>query len=544
MIAKVAPIRRMPRSTEPYDYLIPEGLTLNVGSFVEVPMRGKPIMGLVVEIVATSEFKRLSTVTRVLDTPPFSSSDVEFYTKLARRTYQSISSILHASIPDAPKRKTTSSQHKIEASPLGIDKSQITSLKQIVGELQEATSSRVAVPSDSFSIAVILGLLKTTTEPILVICPDISLVQAAASSCISLVDQITIYGGNMNKTQAYEGWIAIRTGSSRLVVATRVGALVPPSANTRIVVLACGEDDHFQTDQNPHYDVRWCVNEVAALNGNKATFMGTMPRVEDGELTHDLWEKPEVEIVNINETKRTSDSYWLSPPTIELIKNADTRSRPLIIYFNRKYSEQNRTSNLDIAHEIRELLGSPPPLKGELEGVIQQIHVIQANDPMPTSGIAIITNTLLYQMTYTGRPIAGLVILNAEQPFVMRGFRSLEKAVRTLRRLSSWANSVNAPVIIQTKNPEIVRDALRSTTAIFEKELSMRKMLKYPPFGNVHVLRAKEELEIVESFKAQHEDAHGGSNEIVVKLATNKIVNEWMSYPQTCDIIVNPDQSP
>ena len=530
MFAKVAPIRRFPRSAQPYDYRIPEGLTVNVGSFVEITLRGKPERGIVTELMDSSSIKRLADVVRVYDIDPLTENDLLFYRALARRTYQSLSSVLHAAIPEFLKRATTRTELKLVPIPMSIQSSQVEALKTIVAKTSSQDHQTVAIPSDRFSISVIVSMLRSSDDPILAICPDVNMMREVANAAASVTDSIEIFGGSMNKTQAIDGWNAIRSGSHKLVIASRIGALIPPDAKTRVVVIVCGEDDHSQSDQNPHYDVRWCVQARQETHENKTVLLGTLPRLEDGDLTDDFWARPEVDVVNMKDARRSSDSYHISDKAQELISSADTETRPLFIYFNRKPSDEGkRTTNRDIASELHRLF----PAK--------VIRVVEANDPMPTSGIVIVTNMLLYNVSFIAQSLSGLIIVNAEHPFVYRDFRSLEIAARVTRRLVSWALSGRSPVVVQTINPAVINEALGSTSVFCTKESSMRKRLGYPPFGEIHVLKTKEDLELAESFRATHEGARGERGEVIVKLGAGEVIEEWFTYPPSSDIAVNPD---
>jgi primosomal protein N' (replication factor Y) len=55
MIAKVAPAVKLPRSTWDFDYLIEDDLEIHRGSLVEIPWRGKKVVGVVLETVEQSD---------------------------------------------------------------------------------------------------------------------------------------------------------------------------------------------------------------------------------------------------------------------------------------------------------------------------------------------------------------------------------------------------------------------------------------------------------------------------------------------------------
>ena len=526
MIAKVAIIKRMPRTATPFDYEVPEGLTVQVGSFVDVPLRGGSATGLVVEMVDSTELEKVKCVNEVLDLPALRESDVEFYKALARRTYQSISSILYAAIPAKPKRNVAVKRSEIEPIRLSIASNQVPRLQRTVKEVLETDSSSLVAPSDRFQLAVLLGLLKKSSDPLLVICPDIETMRAVAGVARSVVDEVLVYGGKMSKTEAYEGWLDIREGRSRIVVSTRVGALVPPSEDTRVVLVRSGEDDHAQWDQNPHYDTRWCVSEMSRLCGNRALSMCVMPRVEDGELTADLWSVPPYKIVKLDDARKRSDHFLVSDEVLEVIREAEAE-RPVYIFYNRIDSD-DRFGTLQVANVIRDAV---PGVK---------VSTAASGDKLPTEGVIVATRTLMYRLPLLLK-LGAVIVLNAEQSFVAKGFRSGERAARELRRLASWAAESSAPMVIQTREPDSIKRALGPTETLRKHEIEMRMILKYPPVADIHVARAKDDTELIDSYKEQHTNVTGGQKEAVVRREPGAVVDEWLTWPQSCDIFVNPD---
>lgn len=556
MYCKVAPIRRFPRSAEPYDYRVPEDLTVSVGSFVEVPLRRSAVAGIVVELMETTEIKRVSAIAKLLPIPAFSVDDMEFYRLLARQTYQSLSSILYAAIPTLPKRLVHKTRPEIPATSFPLSVDEVETLKGLLSHVRNNSHTRVCLPNDRLGIGLVFALLKSTSDPLLILVPDVHMAQAVYTVARGVTDSIQFLFAKQSNTEAYESWIALREGTSRVIIATRKGALVPPHASVRTVMLGSGEDDFTQWDQNPHYDARWCVRMRRTTHPNPTTELDTFPRMEDGDLSLDLWPDtdsnalchpegnqgsmgqsteppPPLQIVNMQSAQRLSEHYLLSNEAIELIANSDTTLRPLLIFFNRlqRADDDKYVGVESLAQLIRDRFPG------------QFVHVVDAASSMPPSGIVIITRTLLYQWNYLTPAIAGLIILRPQHNLIYRGFRSLERATRELRRLVGWAATAHAPCLIQAREPDIVRKMLGSTQELREEELGMRNVLKYPPYGELHVVHAKDKgsRELLASYKLQHATA-GTPDEIIVRLAPSEYVEEWLTWPPSCDMLVSPDE--
>lgn len=495
-------------------------------------MRGRPVAGVVTHLLESSDVKRLSDVTKLLDIPTLSPDDVFFYELLARRTYQSLGSVLYASIPLPPKRKVHKSRPSLEPTSFGVTQDEAQVLRESLGVITSRKHVRMSIPNDRVGLGVVLGLLKTTQDPLLVLVPDVNMVATVYQVAATVTDSIRFILAKQSKTEAYDAWTGLRDGSTRVTIGTRKAVLTPPSPNTRIVMLGCGEDDFTQWDQNPHYDARWCLQVRRATHDNPTVQLDVFPRVEDGEIDADAWQAPDVKIVNMKSGARLSGHYLLSQESLELIGSVDTTSRPLIIFYNRLQRADDATyMGVESLAQL---------LRNRFPG--QFVHVVDAKSDLPSNGIVIVTRTLLYQWNYLQPSMAGLIVLRPEHNLIYRGFRSLEQAARELRRLVSWAVTAHAPCIVQAKEPEIVRKMLGDTQGLRAEELAMRKTLSYPPHGELHVARAKDAgaAELIGSYRVQH-GLTGSDKELVVKKQGNEVVEEWLTWPPNCDMFVSPD---
>lgn len=505
---------------------------MNVGSFVEVPMRGRPVIGVVTHVLETSEIARIADVKQVLDIPALSPDDVFFYEMLARRTYQSLGSVLYAAIPFPPKRHVRKSRPSLPPASFSVTPDEAQILREQLQVIMSRPHTRMTIPNDRVGLGIVLGLLKTTEDPLLVLVPDVNMAAAVYQVAATVTDSIRFILAKQSKTEAYDAWVSLRDGSTRVTIGTRKAVLVPPSPNTRIVMLGSGEDDFAQWDQNPHYDARWCLQLRKATHDNLTVQLDVFPRVEDGEIDADAWQTPNVQIVNMTSGSRLSDHYLLSNEAIDLIRSTDTSEKPLIIFYNRLQKADNKEyiGVESLAQMLRDRFPD------------QFVHVVDAKSDLPSNGIVIVTRTLLYQWNYLQPSIAGLIILRPEHNLIYRGFRSLEQAARELRRLVSWAATAHAPCIVQAKEPDVARKMLGDTQSLRDEELKMRKTLSYPPFGDLHVARAKDiaAQELLSSYREQHGSA-GSNKEIVVRKQPKEYVEEWLTWPPNCDIFVSPD---
>ncbi len=506
-IARVALCRRFPRTAEPFDYVIPEDLTVAVGSFVVVPLRAQKVTGVAVSIQGTSTVANPLPIQDVLDVPPLSGADMAFFDALARHTYQSWHSILHAAIPAIPKRRKVPTASRATAHAFSVPTTDVPSVQEVLRHILATPIARVAVPSDRVGIAAVATLVRHDSHPNLIIVGDLHRAQTVAS----VIPGAAVYGGIMSKNVAYERWLDIRLGR-RPIVTTRVGSLVPPSPDTRVTILGSGSDDLLQSDQNPHYDARWCVQQRVESHGNPVAFLDVLPRVEDGALTLDLWREPSCELIDMSQARPQSNDWLISDSLRNAIASADLSRGPFVVYCNRLWKGGGpQTTTRDVADRLRAWFPTMP------------VSVVEANDPLPTNGIVVVTRTFLYRLPYLQPRASGVAVVRAEQELTYRGFRSLEQAARLLRHLTSWAATAQAPCFIQTDEPDTVRAALGSTAVWHVAELASRARVSYPPYADLHVMHTV------------------GAEPLVEKRPPNEVIAEWLTAPPSCDIFVSPD---
>ena len=437
-----------------------------------------------------------------------------------------------------------------------------------VTPLRETVSSAIAQDhviasawSDFGQIATVVALVSKCSEPLLVLSPDMAFLQAVERAISSRVQDVDKYTGGMNMNDTYRVWGRIRGNPKRVTLATRLGALVVPHPIVRIVIVGSGEDDFTQVDQNPHYDARWCIRKRMESHKNKTLMLDVLPRLEDGEIQVDTWVNPGVKLVAMSSASRLGSHYAISPEAEAMLKNTDTSRGRVIVYLNRLGDARSLTcfdcgamprcnacskpltvtgANLT-CHACRLIQAIPnicvqcqsSNLKTHGLGTRKiakvlskllpdkSIHILESGDTLPENGIIVATRALFSKLDAIDPNIDGLIVMNADHAFVHHDFRSNESGARELRRLASIASRARVECIIQAWSPESVQLALGPTAALQDKERSLRKLLKYPPFGNKVTIRNKD----------------GGNEEVIPLNEENTL--QLLTKPQNFDIIVN-----
>ena len=235
-----------------------------------------------------------------------------------------------------------------------------------------------------------------------------------------------------------------------------------------------------------------------------------MPRVEDKPLTDDLWNSGDVKIVDLHSTMRTSQSIFISDNLISAIRDNPPVDSPWILYFNRLSGDGYKAEDIKQAldESLREF----------------KSQILSAENDIPKEGIAISTKTFFHKIDILSPKISGIAILNADREFILRGFRTMERATGTIRRLVSIARSAGVPCIIQTFDTNTIKKMLSSTKEIYDNELSARKLLGYPPYKDI----------VIKSVS--------GAKVEVRKTKYFEPIEEWLTTTHCADIITNPDR--
>ena len=322
---------------------------------------------------------------------------------------------------------------------------------------------------------------------------------------------VLVWSGASSLSVAYTAWKAIRDGEHCVVVTTRVGAYTLPHPSTRVVLIASGEDDYFDQEQNPHIDVLRALHIARKYSAFTSLSLCTFPRPEDGNLSADLWSAGEINLINLKDSLRISEHIFISDELIEQIRTNPPINKPWILYFNMIQGDGFT------AEKIRQ----------ELQTIFREydINLVTAGMSLPVSGIVIITKTFLHMVNILSPELIGLAIINADQECILRGFRSLEQGGRTLRRLVSVARGAEAPIIIQSFDIKAIKNLLGPTSEYFNNEETARRILGYPPFKDTAVALSRD-----------------GKPPNIQKTEPYKIISEWLTAPPEIDIITNPDQ--
>jgi primosomal protein N' len=253
MFARVVPAIRSPLGVEHFDYLIPEGLAVNIGDLVMVQFRKTPTPALVTALLQDSPFAtKAKPVLGLYGELRFPESMIGLLEWTARWTFSSQPTVFGAWVRNLPKRTPE----------LGVTRY----------ALRDTTQGKMNVTWAADAQGQILERARQNPEKrILLITPQKATAQAYAETLSARLLLSDLADGAAFR--AWSEWLAAPSG---VLVTTRVGAWLSPCAD--LVLLDQPEqDDHKQDELTPRYDARKLAAWSAQHAGTMVEAIGITP---------------------------------------------------------------------------------------------------------------------------------------------------------------------------------------------------------------------------------------------------------------------------
>ncbi|HBR81021.1 MAG: Primosomal protein N' [Candidatus Uhrbacteria bacterium GW2011_GWE2_45_35] len=535
LIAEIYPIQRLPRRFSAFDYLVPEGLKLERGFFVRIPFRNQEIIGVVKELHERfSPRQGLKEVLGVLDIPPLAETELEIFEWLGKDLAQGVSAILNAAIPVIPKRNI--SLPVIPALPLKIRTSETSAIQRALQTIDLQRRAFISSPDLPQMAALAAAYLHAhPKDRIVILLPGAREAEVLAPYFVSF--GLSVISGEKTEGRCFLAWNDFRRGQTRVLLGTRLAALLLPASVDAVFVFRSGHESHKQRDRNPRYDVREIALEFQKRNACRLYFLDTMPRADDlatFEKEQIFIEHPEPRPYFVNtQNERPMSPHPLISWTLDgSIQDCLKNNRRILCFYNRKgkasslrcaecgysfpcpvcggiftvYETSIRCHHCD---RVEPLCLSCPNCHGvklnergfgnqtvkqalekQFPGVTVSL-IDRAKQEDDSAQILLVTSYYFESHRQLfARGNFGLVAnLDADLPLLDPGFRSFENALRAVEDLRGLARREQAVFIVQTRNPDIFLPYYNNPQACLMNELELRQAYQVPPY--VRWLRLK-----------------------------------------------------
>lgn len=340
MIARIAPLRRLPRGLGAFDYLIPSTMSLVPGSIVQIHFRTSKTAGVVLELAASSEIpsKRLLAVERLLCKQAYVPAhvlDIAHY--VSKEGFASIATTLRGMLPVLPVRRTVEILTDRSA---GMSNDLRRAIDREVGSshaVSIVTYLYEATKLDFYRNVIRLAQRSETSS--LLIVPTIARAQRYAAA----IPGSTFYHHGGSATELRRTYETIRNARSMSVIGTR-SAMFAPLNNPGLILIDDEEaDEHIQDEPNPRYDIRAVAAKLSQSAHVKVVLTSRLPSLVTAShypLSRmlDEPEQTKCETVNLDVERMHGDYRIIPQQTRSRIAAAIAHNERVIVVHHRSGS--------------------------------------------------------------------------------------------------------------------------------------------------------------------------------------------------------------
>ena len=263
------PVRHLDRD---FDYLIPDGMAVEVGSRVRVRFSGRLVDGYVVDRVAEAEVARVAPIQRLVgDVPTLTPDTLRLVQAVADRYAGTFWDVARTAVPPRhakAERETvpTPSAHV----PVDIPSQAWSAYRggpELVDAVRSGSTVRAIWSSAPGSDVVdeIAELVAANRAGTLVLVPDMRDVTRIATRLQAMLgaESVSILVNEMGPQRRYREFLRTLHGSARVCVGNRSAAFAPVQ-DLSLVVLWDDAEDTYCEPRAPYWDTR----EVCALRSH------------------------------------------------------------------------------------------------------------------------------------------------------------------------------------------------------------------------------------------------------------------------------------
>lgn len=528
MIAKVYPMKRMPRRFSVFDYDVPAGITVRRGSCVRIPFRTQSLFGIVASVEEKGFDRRnLKTIQAVCADIQFSDKDVFFFEQTSFDLAQSVPSLLHAAIPVFERVAAVSPEtaHVSEA-PNASDPAVVRALESLI----HAKRAFLASPHLRHTAAVLAAYVRHRPhERILIVTPNVRDARLLASSFVPR--DLSLMTGEETPAKRAAAWLAFKRRQTSVLLGTRLVSLLPDDRIDAIFVVRSSHDNLKQHDRNPRYDARRNVMRLAAAADSRLCFLDVSPRVDDfAAFSTDNVILPfkayPMRVIDIASERAAAPHRHISYTLSGLIEQTLSEKRRVILSCNKRGVARALRCR-DCRHEFlcgrcafpmavypttlhchhcaeTQPLALSCPSCGGLNlgevgaGNLSLRRFLEKTHPDASVGLVekgrtdrldadiLVVTSHYFEMIDNSLSVdekIGLVAeVDADAAFIQPTFRSAERAMAHLEQLRGFAERHKAAFAVQTYAPHIFTAYDRNPRSFFMSELDVRRAYGFPPF--------------------------------------------------------------
>ncbi|MFA6423955.1 MAG: primosomal protein N' [Candidatus Magasanikbacteria bacterium] len=332
MIAKVAPIRRMPKKISELDYLVPPQFhkSITVGQLVNIPFRNRLIYGMITEFKeneteeARGKLKSIENI--VWENSALTLKQLSFVIEISEFYNTPLGFVLQSCLP--PLKKTKIKKIQIQNADL---------MKPAVRKKPE-----IKLYCNKNGRNKLLEKLISSTGQTLILVPETS---AISEILLPPETHPTIINAELSEKEIFDLWFKIRSEEIKIVIGTRRALFMPWSNLQTIIVDDEANPNHKSWDMAPRIQTREAAMMLAHAHGAQCFLTTHTPSVESWYFAqHNVYNNheevsaldPKVEIIDMQEERRGRNYGFLSLDLEDAIKQDGPGD--IFLFLNRKGS--------------------------------------------------------------------------------------------------------------------------------------------------------------------------------------------------------------
>lgn len=573
MICSVIPLKRMPKQILEFDYLVPKELEdqIKPGQLVKVPMRRGTIFGLVYKLADTSsvESSLLKPLDSIVNITPLLEPAFMHFARIASRWYGVASG-------------TMTNLTTIPLQPNKLKKMELVDLPMFKKEDPSKPSFSVYKSIDEAK-EIFLNKIKDSKGQILILSPQKSSVErlvALLEGCGKNVIQWDASAGNKEK---FDKWLQIRNGEANVVIGTRAAVLLPFYSLSSIFVDESHSDYHKSSEQAPRFHVKDICHLRNQIWGTPYELTGYSPT-----LSHKFCD-PQSDIPKlisdpvVVDMRSQGGSFEYSPLSITLKDTLINSEGNTLLILGRKgyatsyscqdcgfvfschsckvpfvYYESTNELKCNYCPRTIKIESSCPKCESQMiklrgfgtELVEKEVKNLDENKQWnilradsdkinlenfddSKKNVVIGTNLALNRVNWS--QIDNICFVDIDRQLALPAYHAAMDLWHTINFVDFYKKK-GSKLILQTHNPENeIFSYLTRPNEWYEREVSLRKSLSYPPANYLirFIFAHKDEKKVQEETKKMHAFIDNLLN-------SNQKVPDYLTETLKCAILSDP----
>jgi primosomal protein N' (replication factor Y) (superfamily II helicase) len=277
----------------PFDYAVPDGMTVTAGLRVRVRFSGRLVDGYVLEVgTGSTHSGRLASVERAVGTEPMLTDETAtLFRAVADRMAGTFSDVARLGVP--PRHARAEATHwRPGERRLVVDTASWARYQAgaaFVDAVRDGRPARAvwsALPGDDWPLrlAELAQVALTQDRGVVLVVPDNRDVQRVDGRLSEVLGEghHVVLSADLGPERRYRNWLAVRRGEVRVVLGTRSAAFAPVADSGLLVIWDDGDDLHAEP-RAPYPHSRDVLVQRSALAGT-ALLLGGFARTAEAQL--------------------------------------------------------------------------------------------------------------------------------------------------------------------------------------------------------------------------------------------------------------------